>query len=120
MDLVPYIAALSALAGLGLAGYFYQQVTKESPGNERMVELMTAIQKGARAFLHREYRWVAGFVAAVAVLIFALLDYGRPWGAIAYLFGAFFSALAGFIGMDIATKANARTTHAAIEGAHKA
>jgi len=120
MDLIPYIAALSALCGLGLAAYFYRAVTKESPGNERMVELMEAIQKGARAFLHREYRWVAGFVVAVTVLIFALLDYGRPWGAVAYLLGAFFSALAGFIGMDIATKANARTTNAAIEGAHKA
>ena len=120
MDLVPYLAALSALAGLGLAAYFSAMVTKESPGNERMVELMNAIRAGAQAFLRREYRWVAGFVVVVAVLIFALLDYGRPWGAIAYLLGAVFSALAGFVGMDIATKANARTTHAAIEGAHKA
>jgi len=120
MDLVPYLAALSALAGLGLAGFFYQQVTKESPGNDRMVELMTAIQQGARAFLRREYRWVAIFVAIMAVLIFALLDYGRPWGAIAYVLGALLSAVAGFIGMDIATKANARTTQAATIGANKA
>lgn len=120
MDLVPYLAALSALAGLGLAAFFYKAVTAESPGNERMVELMTAIQEGARAFLRREYQWVAGFVVAMAVLIFALLDYGRPWGAIAYVLGAVFSALAGFIGMDIATKANARTTQAATIGANKA
>jgi K(+)-stimulated pyrophosphate-energized sodium pump len=120
VDLVPYLAALSALAGLGLAAFFYKAVTAESPGNERMVELMTAIQEGARAFLRREYQWVAGFVVAMAVLIFALLDYGRPWGAIAYVLGAVFSALAGFIGMDIATKANARTTQAATIGANKA
>jgi K(+)-stimulated pyrophosphate-energized sodium pump len=120
VDLVPYLAALSALAGLGLAAFFYKAVTAESPGNERMVELMTAIQEGARAFLRREYQWVAGFVLAMAVLIFALLDYGRPWGAIAYVVGAVFSALAGFIGMDIATKANARTTQAATIGANKA
>ena len=44
MNLVPYLAALSALCGLGLAAYFYAMVTKESPGNERMVELMEAIQ----------------------------------------------------------------------------
>ena len=56
MDVVPYLAALAALAGLSLAGYFYVAFTRESPGNERMVELMTAIQDGARAFLRREYR----------------------------------------------------------------
>ncbi len=120
MDAVPYLAALSAIAGLGLAAYFYFAVTAASPGNARMVELMEAIQSGASAFLRREYRWVSVFVVAMAVLIFVLLDYGRPWGAIAYVTGAFLSALAGFIGMTIATKANARTTNAAIEGAHKA
>jgi K(+)-stimulated pyrophosphate-energized sodium pump len=65
------------------------------------------------AFLRREYTWVAVFVAFMAVLIFVLLDYGRPWGAIAYIFGALLSALAGFIGMRIATAANARTAEAA-------
>jgi K(+)-stimulated pyrophosphate-energized sodium pump len=120
LDLVPYLAALSALAGLALAGYFYLAVTKESPGNERMVELMNAIQEGSRAFLRREYTWVTGFVIIMAVLIFVLLDYGRPWGAITYIMGAVFSGVAGFIGMTIATKANARTTQAAIEGANKA
>ncbi|CAN5400822.1 hypothetical protein BH23ACT3_BH23ACT3_13600 [soil metagenome] len=114
MDLVPYIAALSALAGLALAGYFFMAVTKESPGNERMVELMTAIQEGSKAFLRREYTWVTGFVVIMAVLIFVLLDYGRPWGAITYILGAVLSAIAGFIGMTIATRANARTTQAAI------
>ncbi len=120
MDLVPYLAALSALAGLGLATFFYIAVTRESPGNERMVELMNAIQSGARAFLRREYQWIAVFVVAMAVLIFALLDYGRPWGAIAYVLGALLSGLAGFVGMTIATQANARTTQAATEGANKA
>ncbi len=56
MDAVPYLTALSALAGLGLAAYFFVTVTKESPGNERMVELMNAIQEGAHAFLrHRGF-----------------------------------------------------------------
>jgi len=120
MDAVPYLAALSGLAGLGLAAYFYVLVSREHPGNERMVELMQAIQAGARAFLRREYTWVAGFIVAMAILIFAFLDYGRPWGAIAYVFGAVLSGLAGFVGMTIATLANARTTEAARTGAHKA
>src|SRR5690606_19643010 len=46
----------------------------------------------------------------------AFLDYGRPWGAIAYISGAVLSALAGFVGMTIATLANARTAHAAHQG----
>jgi len=120
VDLVPYLAALSALAGLGLAAFFFFAVTKESPGNERMIELMNAIQAGSKAFLRREYSWVTGFVIIMTILIFILLDYGRPWGAIAYIVGAVLSGLAGFIGMTIATRANARTTNAAIEGANKA
>jgi K(+)-stimulated pyrophosphate-energized sodium pump len=120
VDAVPYLAALSALAGLALAGYFTTVVKAADPGNERMVQLMHAIQAGARAFLRREYTWVAGFVVIMTALIAIFLDYGRPWGAIAYIAGAVLSGLAGFIGMTIATLANARTTHAAITGPQKA
>jgi K(+)-stimulated pyrophosphate-energized sodium pump len=114
-DLVPYLAGATAVAGLLLAAFFYTVVKKADPGNETMVELMNAIQQGARAFLRREYTWVAGFVVIMAILIFALLDYGR-WGAVAYLTGAVLSALAGFVGMTVATMANARTTQAARTG----
>jgi K(+)-stimulated pyrophosphate-energized sodium pump len=116
LDAVPYIALLTALAGLGLAAFFFQLVKKASPGDARMVELMEAIQAGSRAFLRREYTWVAGFVALMTVLIFAFLDYGRPWGAIAYVTGAICSAAAGFVGMTVATLANARTAEAAKTG----
>jgi K(+)-stimulated pyrophosphate-energized sodium pump len=116
MQAVPYFSAAAAIAGLLLAAYFFGVVKKADPGNERMVELMNAIQDGARAFLRREYTWVAGFVVIMAVLIFAFLDYGRPWGAIAYVSGAVLSGLAGFVGMTIATLANARTTQAARTG----
>jgi Na+/H+-translocating membrane pyrophosphatase len=47
--------------GLVLAGYYYKAVEKASPGDERMVFLMTEIQKGARAFLKKEYQWVSVF-----------------------------------------------------------
>jgi H(+)-translocating pyrophosphatase len=116
VESVPYIAALTAVAGLVLAVYFYGVVRRASPGNARMVELMEAIQEGSRAFIRREYTWVAGFVVLMTVLIAAFLDYGRPWGAIAYISGAVLSALAGFIGMTIATLANARTAEAARSG----
>ncbi len=120
MDSVPYIAGAMALAGLALAAYFYTVVKKADPGNERMQELMAAIQEGARAFLRREYTWVAGFVVLMGLLIFAFLDYGRPWGAIAYVSGAVLSGLAGFVGMTVATMANARTTQAARTGPQEA
>ena len=64
MEAIPYLAALSALAGLGLAGYYYTLVKAASPGDDRMVFLMTEIQKGARAFLQAEYKWVGVFAVA--------------------------------------------------------
>jgi len=116
VESVPYIAALTAIAGLALAVFFYGVVKKASPGNARMVELMEAIQEGSRAFIRREYTWVAGFVVLMTILIAVFLDYGRPWGAIAYVSGAVLSALAGFVGMTVATMANARTAEAARSG----
>ncbi|CAN5866413.1 sodium-translocating pyrophosphatase [soil metagenome] len=56
---------------------------------------------------------MAGFVVIMSVLIFSFLDYGRPWGTVAYLSGAVLSGLAGFVGMTVATLANARTCEAA-------
>ena len=109
-----YVAAagVTAIAGLVLAGFFARQVNAADPGNERMVELMAAIREGAMAFLRRQYTVLAGFVAVVAILIFAIPDY-RLLGAIAYLAGAGASGGAGFVGMRIATAANARTAEAA-------
>ena len=117
MEAIPYLAALSALAGLMLAGYYYKDVEKASPGNERMVFLMTEIQKGAKAFLTKEYQWVAAFAAAMAVLLAIVIT---PLAAVTYLLGAVLSAGAGYAGMTVATMANARTTEAAKEGPAKA
>ncbi len=115
-DLWLYIAVAAGIGGLLLALVFSRQVMAAPQGNDRMKELSLAIREGSMAFLKREYTWVAAFVALMAALIFVLLDYGRPWGAIAYVFGAALSALAGFIGMRIATAANARTAEAARVG----
>ena len=89
-------------------------VNKQDPGNEKMVEIGLAVREGAMAFLSREYRVLAIFVIAVAVLL--------AWGnasqntslvAVSFVVGALCSALAGFFGMRVATAANNRTTHAA-------
>ena len=71
MDAVPYLAAASAVAALILAFYYYKVVETASPGNERMVFLMGEIQKGARAFLRKEYQWVSVFVVAMMILLAA-------------------------------------------------
>ena len=110
MDAIPYLAGAAALLGLMLAGYFFNNVKAAPPGDERMTFLMTEIQKGARAFLKKEYSWVSAFVVVMAVLIAVLL---APAAAVTYVVGAVLSALAGYVGMTVATMANARTTEAA-------
>ena len=115
-ETILYIALAAGALAILLAVYFTRAVMAAPQGNERMVELSTAIREGAMAFLRREYTWVSVFVVVMAVLIAVLLDWGRPWGAIAYVFGAVLSAFAGFVGMRIATAANSRTTEAARTG----
>ncbi len=113
MSAIPYLALVSALAALALAMFFFNNVKQASPGDERMVFLMTEIQKGARAFLKAEYTWVSVFVVAMIVLIAIIV---HPLASISYLVGAVLSATAGYAGMTVATMANARTTEAAKQG----
>jgi K(+)-stimulated pyrophosphate-energized sodium pump len=111
-----YVAVGSGAAALLLAVFYGRRVLAASPGNERMRELSASIREGAMTFLRREYLWVAAFVVIMTVVIFTVLDYGWPWGGVAYVFGALLSGSAGFVGMRVATAANARTTEAAREG----
>ncbi len=117
MEYIPHLAALSALAALGLAYSSYKKVESASPGDERMVSLMIEIQKGARAFLAKEYSWVAMFVVVLSGLLALVIS---PWAAVTCLLGAILSASAGYAGMTVATMANARTTEAAKSGPAKA
>ncbi|MFP3882760.1 MAG: sodium-translocating pyrophosphatase [Actinomycetota bacterium] len=118
-DTILYFALVAGVLALALAVYYTRAVLAAPQGNERMVELAAAIRAGAMTFLRREYTWVSVFVVVMAVLIATLLDWGAPWGATAYVFGAVLSALAGFVGMRIATAANSRTTEAARTGGIK-
>ena len=114
-SLIYTLALVAGVAALVLAAVFSRQVKREPEGNDRMKEISQAIREGAMAFLKAEYTWVAVFVAALTVLIAVLLDDGLMRAG-AYLLGAALSALAGFIGMRIATAANARTAEAARTG----
>ena len=117
MDMIPYLAAASALAALALAAYFYKAVEAAPPGDARMIFLMNEIQKGAKAFLYKEYSWVAIFVVALAIVLAIVI---APLAAVSYVLGAVLSAGAGFVGMTVATMANARTAEAAKSGPGKA
>ena len=116
LDVILYVALAAGVAALLLAVFYARAVLAAPMGNERMVELATAIRAGAMAFLRREYLWVSVFVVIMAALITVFLEWGRPWGAIAYVFGALLSGTAGYVGMRIATQANSRTTEAARTG----
>ena len=106
------------LGGLVFALALFAYVRSQPAGNEVMSDLAEAIQSGAMAFLRREYSVLLPFVAVVAAMLWWLIG-GKT--AAAYVFGAFCSILAGFIGMRAATLANVRTTEAArAEGQEKA
>ncbi|MDD9953358.1 MAG: sodium-translocating pyrophosphatase [Candidatus Woesearchaeota archaeon] len=86
------------------------RVKKQDMGTPRMQEIAGYIREGAMAFLKREYTILSIFVVLVAVILAVFINYGTT---IAFVLGALFSAIAGNIGMRIATHANVRTAHAA-------
>ncbi len=91
-------------------------VTKQDQGNEKMIRIAKNISDGAMAFLKAEYKVLAIFVIAVAALLYfkgEAEDGSHGMVAVSFVVGAICSALAGFIGMKVATKANVRTTQAA-------
>lgn len=123
------IAPLAALASIAVAAYLFVYVNKQDSGTAKMREVSGAIQEGANAFLKREYTILAVFVSVVAILIGILLP-APIWInenpienlslALAYIFGASCSAIAGYFGMNVATRANAKAANAAKEGLNKA
>ncbi|MBI2098551.1 MAG: sodium-translocating pyrophosphatase [Candidatus Wildermuthbacteria bacterium] len=116
MLIFPIIASLLSIA---YAAFLTWQVLKQPKGDPQMQEISRAIQEGASAYLKRQYRTVA----IVAVLVFVallLLFQDNPWIAVGFLVGAVASALAGFLGMMVAVRANVRVTEAAKGGLAKA
>ncbi|GAB4526611.1 MAG: sodium-translocating pyrophosphatase [Anaerolineae bacterium] len=111
------IAAVISVIGIVFAFYQRSQVMAQDAGNQRMQTIATAIQRGAQAFLTREYRAVAIFVVIVAVLLVILSQIEGSgmsiWTAVAFVTGALASGVAGYLGMNIAVRANVRTAQAA-------
>ena len=119
MESLKFLAPALAVVALLFAFYKIAFVSKQDAGTERMKEIAAAINDGAKAFLFAEYKILAIFVAILFVAIGLFL---KSWTtALCFLFGAAFSILAGYIGMNVATKANVRTANAAREsGMNKA
>ncbi|PKL59089.1 MAG: sodium-translocating pyrophosphatase, partial [Methanomicrobiales archaeon HGW-Methanomicrobiales-4] len=112
MDLL-FIVPICALIGLLYAGVCYFRMAKESPGDAVMQKIAAAIHLGAMTYLKRQYTAIAVFVIVLAAILAIIIN---PLTAVCYVVGAGLSALAGFIGMFSATKANVRTTNAARNG----
>lgn len=110
------LVPLSALVALLFAWYFYRRMLVTDEGSPRMVHIAAAVRKGAMSYLKQQYKIVTLVFIGLACL-FAIMAYGfgvqNPWVPVAFLTGGFFSGLAGYLGMCTATRASARTAHAA-------
>ncbi len=107
--LIPAIGILAVVIAAALAVW----VGKQDEGTDKMKEIAAAIHEGAQAFLMAEYKILVIFI----VVLFLAIGFGIGWTtAICFVIGAIFSTIAGYAGMQVATRANVRTANAAKEG----
>ncbi len=123
METVPFlvVSLVAGVVSLLFVAYLVQYVLSRPQGTETMVRISQLVQTGAAAFLRREYTYVYTFVVIIAIALSALgalnPEFGLGWKtAVAFVSGAVASTLAGFLGMYIATRSNARTAAAAESG----
>jgi len=107
------LAIVAGVLALATGAMLSSAISSANPGNELMQEISGHIHEGAMAFLFREYKYIAVFVVVVFAIISVFLSAAT---AACFVFGAVFSVLAGYFGMNVATKANVRTTEAARHG----
>ena len=110
MSLLLILGLFAAVLGLAYAAFNFTHVRRMEEGTERMQEIASAIRVGANAFIRYEYRVLAVVVVIVALLLTAVVSYQT---ALCFLLGALMSAMAGMVGMKIATYANVRVSNMA-------
>ena len=125
MNLDTILLAIPAFGILALLFTWWktQEINATPEGSERMSKIAASIQEGAMAFLKAEYRILIIFVGGVAALLYwsgSNNENSHALVAVSFAVGAFCSALAGYLGMKVATKANVRTTNAAQDSLGKA
>jgi len=103
---------MAGAAGLVFAAFLVLYVLRQDEGPQRMRDISAAIKEGALAFLSREYRVLGAFILLLAIVFGAIPSLGW-WVGLSVVFGAFCSGLAGFVGMNMAIRSNARTAAAA-------
>lgn len=123
MENLMYLLPVFGIVGLAYMAYLWSWVSKQDAGDSKMQGIATAIAEGAMSFLNAEYRVLGIFVVVAGALLgfqSTLVDNSSILIVVAFVLGAVFSAVAGNIGMRIATKANVRTTQAARTSLSKA
>lgn len=125
MTVIPtlwYLAPIGAFSALIFAAIFFNYVKKQDPGTERMQEIAQHVREGAFAYLRQQYKGV-GFFFLISFVVFQLMAWGLGvlhWLVpFAFLTGGFFSGLAGYIGMNMATLASNRTAQACTQSLNK-
>jgi K(+)-stimulated pyrophosphate-energized sodium pump len=106
------LAPIGGILAILFSVYLTKRVMAQDPGNEEMQKVSDATREGAMAYLKRQYKVIAVFVTIMAIILAVGID---PLTAVMFIFGAILSATAGFVGMNIATKSNARTAQGASE-----
>ncbi|HEX7040999.1 MAG TPA: sodium-translocating pyrophosphatase [Trueperaceae bacterium] len=124
MDLLITLVPLAAIAALVAAGLLARSIMAAPTGTERMVSISDAVRQGAAAYMNRQYRTIA-VVAVVIAAVFAVValtaepGHDRTvwwWTTVGFLVGALFSGISGYVGMNVAVRANVRVAQAAREG----
>jgi len=124
MDVLVFLVPVAALVALIAAGLLARSVLSAPAGNPTMNDIATAVRQGAGAYMNRQYRTIL-YVAAVIIVLFAIVALTRSegheatlwwWTTAGFAVGALFSAISGYVGMNVAVRANVRVAQAARDG----
>ena len=112
------IVLICSLLSIGFGAFTTKKILSEPQGSDRMIEIASAIQEGAQAYLNRQYITISIVGVLITLLLYFLIH--NAYVAIGFVIGAFLSGLAGYVGMFVSVRANVRTTQAATQSIDKA